>query len=1599
MKRMIFSKRSLALVLALMMTLSIVYVPAFATEGAEAPAVHECDFSGKGIPVPVDHDKGSSGYTYYECQVEGCDKVWIDPDSIVKPGVCYGEHEWKTVDAVEPTCTTTGNVEYKFCTVCGQLADKNEELVDDVKVFELAVIPHKFNEWSITTDYDCTDLYMQRECLMCELVQTETWDEAEHDYVALVDAESFLAPTCSVAGKVTFVCKAEHVLVDGTVIECSKEWVDVRINPTKQHYTTKHEYVAPTCTTAGSIEYYECDMCAKKFNVEHPFNPGQAQAVTTTTVIDALGHDMGEYTAVEGYVCGAENNMVSSCGRENCEHKEYQTRQHNYLADGEPTAVIENCQKTTTTKTKCEYCEDVQTETETVTYHTNVVTVPGKAATCKADGLTDGQKCNDCEATVTAQTVITAASVADSHKASYVPAITPIAATCTTAGKTAGQKCPQCDLVIVEPADIAAKGHSYNTTKIDATCQGVGYEIGGYCAACGDVIADKVIPVSQCVAKADNVLVSEANCKSPAVYKSVCKWCDATINANIPVGEKNATNHIGTFAVDAAASEVGACITNGFAYAACDACDIIIMIIPNGASSNDAEYEDAAYKDQPVTAWMTETEFNTTYPGKLTFTVTATGHTEPTEPTVDAATCTNQGLKTWACTDCGHVIKTEVIPATGHDQSLGYVTVVGQKPTCTDEGVAELRCKTCNELLGTQAVAALGHKKPTDYTVDKAPTCTETGIGRYYCENGCNTQIDADVVIPATGHTEDAGTTTAATCQTTGSVVYKCEDCDITLRTTVIPTVAHSYPESGATTTATCTTDGIKTYTCEYDCGTTYTEVDPATGHAYAETPDADSYAATCYATGLKKWTCTNSECAHVEEEVLPLINHTLVEVVYAMTCQSAGYTNLECQVENCGYKAKVAGSDVAIDATKAEAHSFVGYQSATTVASCDVAEGVYVKKCEHCDTTAFTDTVTYDATKGHGTLEVVNGELTYVSAYTDKNTSNATWTYVEHVSNKCQVGVVGGYICGICEGEEVIEEEFADKKVGSALEAAHNLTASAKVPSCVGLGEQGWTYHEYCQDCDYGHTPDETWEFIPCTSCVTTTVSAVAPTCTEVGYGSYSYNPCHATKAEIEALKAAVVVPATGHAGTLVNRTYAVTCEKAGFVYEVCTACNDYFKLVEYIAPLGHADATFDDAIYNAMLAKYGEGNFEDGRAVAVTCSADGKTAGKICATCLDIATYVAGEVIASVGHTNAADEHFFDGDSCKDVDADDDRYCVNCAQTIAVAHRYATATSENATCQNGQFEINICVDCNDQKDDDYIRGPWTEEEHKAAILATVPAITPATPTTYGKEVYTCPHCDRTITIEVPMAGGIEFELDYNVVYPVFEDGQIVGFEKSDRKDTANGTWIAVDVLVYGNEDFHFSQVDLSFTFNSGVVFFGSDMTTGIENFVVESVVRDGNTVKVSGGVNPDAEDAYVFVNTVGENAEGAVLTTVYFMVAADANVADASFAFASGNKVWLADATSLVVDITTHAAFSADVVEFSSVNLGDANDDGVINGVDLLAIKQLINGKLAVDYYVGLDLDKDGSVTVVDYEILKALVNVNDVFASELYEEIASR
>ena len=233
------------------------------------------------------------------------------------------------------------------------------------------------------------------------------------------------------------------------------------------------------------------------------------------------------------------------------------------------------------------------------------------------------------------------------------------------------------------------------------------------------------------------------------------------------------------------------------------------------------------YNPDPVYGWTLDTDG--TWQGYKVSSKGACLHTGygTTENTVPA-TCGADGRIDTVCANCGDVIATEVIPATGaHTWDNGTVTT---EPTETTPGVRTFTCAVCSQTK-TEVIPATGTHTFV-FTKTVAPSCTEAGYDLYTCRDcGATEQRNSK---PALGHKWDNGTvTTEPTEKDPGTMTYTCTVCGAT-KTEVIPATGphtHVWDEGTVTVAPTETTPGVRTYTCTV-CGQTRTEIIPATGSA-----------------------------------------------------------------------------------------------------------------------------------------------------------------------------------------------------------------------------------------------------------------------------------------------------------------------------------------------------------------------------------------------------------------------------------------------------------------------------------------------------------------------------------------------------------------------------------------------------------------------------------------------------------------------------------------------------------------------------------------------------------------------------------------------
>ena len=115
-----------------------------------------------------------------------------------------------------------------------------------------------------------------------------------------------------------------------------------------------------------------------------------------------------------------------------------------------------------------------------------------------------------------------------------------------------------------------------------------------------------------------------------------------------------------------------------------------------------------------------------------------------------------------------------------HTHTYGSWTVT-KAATCTENGQRQQACTDCGTVK-TESIAATGHLYG-DWKITKAATCTENGQRQQVCSN-CKTAKTES--IAATGHLHQKTTTTAATFKKTGKTVVTCQDCNTVLKSKTI---------------------------------------------------------------------------------------------------------------------------------------------------------------------------------------------------------------------------------------------------------------------------------------------------------------------------------------------------------------------------------------------------------------------------------------------------------------------------------------------------------------------------------------------------------------------------------------------------------------------------------------------------------------------------------------------------------------------------------------------------------------------------------------------------------------------------------------------
>ena len=225
-------------------------------------------------------------------------------------------------------------------------------------------------------------------------------------------------------------------------------------------------------------------------------------------------------------------------------------------------------------------------------------------------------------------------------------------------------------------------------------------------------------------------------------------------------------------------------------------------------------------------------------------TTLATGHEWNDGIVTKAATCTQDGVRTYTCKHDEHHTYTEVIPATGHTPS-GSVRENEKTPTCEVNGSYDevIYCSVCHAEISRnkKTIPATGHEW-NEGVVTTPATCIENGVKTFTCKHDAShTYTD---VIPATGHTPAEAVKeneVAATCCAEGSYdeVTYCSICKQEVgrehKTIPIDEDAHDWGEWIQTNAPTETDLGEEARTCKHNSSHKETREIPALGPSQVE--------------------------------------------------------------------------------------------------------------------------------------------------------------------------------------------------------------------------------------------------------------------------------------------------------------------------------------------------------------------------------------------------------------------------------------------------------------------------------------------------------------------------------------------------------------------------------------------------------------------------------------------------------------------------------------------------------------------------------------------------------------------------------------------
>ena len=476
-------------------------------------------------------------------------------------------------------------------------------------------------------------------------------------------------------------------------------------------------------------------------------------------------------------------------------------------------------------------------------------------------------------------------------------------------------------------------------------------------------------------------------------------------------------------------------------------------------------------------------------------------------------TCTELGYDRFQCSGCGAIMKTNYVPATGHD----YDTIVIREASCTQGGLELHMCKECGNHY-TESTSITNHKYQTSVV---PATCTMNGYTEHKCID-CGYKYITDLT-PLARH-DYREKVTAPTCKVKGYTTYTCNNCGDTYISDYTEPIGHEWDEGHIITNSTCESEGVMEYDCKH-CDESIIRAISSKGHTYGD--DA---------------TCTEPQTCTVCGAVLNLpTGHHYSETVTIPTCTSMGYTTYTC--EDCGV------SYIGNYTDKAEHHyhgvvtyptcTELGYTTYTCTECGDSYKSDYTDKKPHSYKPVVTPATC--AAMGFTTYTCEDCSDSYVADYTEVLEHNYTKQVIEPTCTSQGYTI---YICPDC-GKEYIGDEKESTE--------HKYNSVVTAPTCEKMGFTTYT----CEDCGYSYVADYTdakgHDYKE---------TITDPTCTEIGFSTFICKDCGKSYIGSETAK----LPHNYD-----KAVTAPTCTEMGYTIFTCKDCGDTY-MGDYTDANGHS-------------------------------------------------------------------------------------------------------------------------------------------------------------------------------------------------------------------------------------------------------------------------------------------------------------------------------------------------------------------------------------------------------------------------------------------